>query len=148
MKTTTTTFIVLMAVMPGAAACSRPFNAVTFYEGTRFAMAVEYNPVSGQPANLSLGYKRRIATVVPPQQSAPPQSEADSNPSHSGESRSLVSPVDVGPRSEQVGGGLVIERSFASGMAARDLTRGDAAQKVKGLFAPATLPVLSPETEA
>jgi hypothetical protein len=141
--------IALLAALPGIAACSRPFNAATFYEGTRFAMAVEYNPVSGQPGNLTLGYKRRIATVVPPQQTAPQPTEGNPSPAHTGESLSLVSLFDVGPRTQTAGGGLVIMSSFASGMAARAMTESqDAPASIQNLFAATTLPLLPPDVEA
>jgi hypothetical protein len=122
----------------GAAACTP--NAATFYEGTRFAFVTEYNPASGEPLNLTLGYKRRIAAIVPPQN---PTKESDGV--HKGESLSLVSTFEVEPGAS-IGDGVTIRNVFASGMAARDLTKpGNARENVQSLFAKSSVPPLSPE---
>jgi hypothetical protein len=102
----------------------------------------EYNAVSGEPVNLTLGYKRRIAAVVPPQAPAGAQ-----NPLHKGESLSLVSTFEVEPGGTAgVGEGLVIRNVFASGGAAIELTKNsDAEDKVKALFLATSIPDLSDE---
>lgn len=118
-------------------------NSATFYEGTRVALVGEYNPASGQPVNLSFGFKRRIAAIVPPQHAAPPASEQNPSPIAGGEALSLVSLFDVGPVGA-LGDGVIIRSTFASGMAARDLTATSrAAQNIRGLFAKETLPLIS-----
>jgi hypothetical protein len=132
----------LLLAATGMTGCAT--NAATFYEGTRFALAGEYNPASGQPVNLSLGYKRRISAIVPPQEGAPAATTANPNPTHSGEALSLVSLFDVGPGGPNFGDGVIIKSTFASGMAARDLTNTpNAAANIQGLFAKETLPLLS-----
>ena len=70
-------------------------NAATFYEGTRFAFVIEFKPESSQPMNLSLGYKRRIAAVVPPQKPAPKTPAQNQDQIHEGDALSLVSTFDV-----------------------------------------------------
>lgn len=139
--------LALLLASAGLTACAT--NAATFYEGTRFALVGEYNPASGQPLNLSLGYKRRIAAVVPPQDAAPAATPENPNPLHAGEALSLVSLFDVGPAGPRFGDGVIIRSTFASGLAARELTASpNAAANVKGLFAKETLPLLSPEADA
>ena len=136
--------LVLLLLLAAAAMTGCATNAATFYEGTRFALAGEYNPASGQPVNLSLGYKRRIAAIVPPQVAAPPATEKDPHPIHKGEALSLVSLFDVGPGGANFGDGVIIRSTFASGMAARDLTNTPrAARNIRELFAKETLPLLS-----
>jgi hypothetical protein len=138
---------IVATALAGVAGCAT--NAATFYEGTRFAFAVEYNPASGQPGNLTLGYKRRIAAIVPPQARAGEATSADPSPIHKGEALSLVSLFDVGPGGPQVGSGIIIRSAFASGMAARDLTETPrASENNMGLFAGTTLPLLSPAAQA
>ena len=137
----------LLVASTSMAACS--INAATFYEGTRFAFVTEYNATSGQPVNLSLGYKRRIVAIVPPQDPAPPPTESKPSPTHKGEALSLVSMFDVGPGGPNVGDGISIRSTFASGMAARDWTEtADAAANIKNLFARETLPLLPPAADA
>ena len=124
--------VVLAAVLTG---CS--INAATFYEGTRLAFVTEYNPASGEPVNLTLGYKRRIAAVVPPQTPT-----TDPNRPHTGEALSLVSTFEVEPGA-RIGEGVIIRNVFASGMAAQALTKDDPEENVKALFAASSIPDLS-----
>jgi hypothetical protein len=124
--------VVLAGALTG---CSS--NAATFYEGTRFAFVTEYNPASGEPVNLTLGYKRRIAAVVPPQTST-----TDPNLPHKGETLSLVSTFEVEPGAV-IGDGVIIRNIFASGMAAQELTKDNAEENVTALFAASSLPDLS-----
>ena len=138
-KVTTFLRLLCLAVLPAIGMACSP-HAATFYEGTRFAFVVEYNAASGEPVNLTLGYKRRIAAVVPPQTPA-----KDQQSSHQGEALSLVSTFEVEPGGPGIGDGLVIRNIFASGNAANVLTSDDAKQKVDALFAATSIPDLSPD---
>lgn len=134
--------LLFLAGMPLTGCAS---NAATFYEGTRFAFVIEFKPESSQPMNLSLGYKRRIAAVVPPQKPAPKTPAQNQDPTHEGDALSLVSTFDV----EGAGiGGVTIKNTFASGLAANEMTSGsDAGTKLKALFAPATFTKVSEDVQ-
>lgn len=126
-------FLIVLGLL--TAGCGQ--NALLFYEGTKFGFAAEYKPDSSQPLSTSLGYKRRIAAVVPPQEAVTQEQQNDPNVLPRGEALSLVSVFKVtaeGP------GGVAITNHFASGMAARVMTKGpQAAQAIGALFAPATV---------
>lgn len=123
-------------------------NALFFHETTKFSFTAEYKPDSSQPLNSSLGYKRRIVAVVPPQE---PVSGADVDKPeavHKGEALSLVSTFDVEAKGIL---GATISNYFASGMAARTMTAGtdaQAAASIRSLFAPATLREVAAELQA
>jgi hypothetical protein len=130
-----TAVTVAAVVVSGAMLTACSPNAATFYEGTRLAFVTEYNAASGQPVNLTFGYKRRIVAIVPPQRRG-----ADENSPHKGEALSLISTFEVEPGGPQVGDGLVIRNVFASGGAAVELTRDDDAEdKVEALFSAASI---------
>ena len=94
-------------------------NALLFHETTKFSFSAEYKPDSSQPMSTSLGYKRRIAAIVPPKE---PVAEADRDKPeavHKGEALSLVSLFDVDGQGVL---GAKIRNYFASGMAAQKMT--------------------------
>jgi hypothetical protein len=139
------TFLFLAAAVTSGGCVT---NAATFYEGTRFALVTEYNPASGQPVSLSLGYKRRIAAIVPPQEGEEAPAGPGQGAGHKGEALSLVSTFDVEAGGAGIGDGLVIKNTFAAGMAARRLTESNAEQNVRALFAGTSVPILAPQALA
>lgn len=95
-------------------------KALYFHESTKVAFAADYNTSDTQPVATSFGYKRRILAVVPAQERVIPFGGTERNGTNTGEALSLVSKFNVrAGRSE----GVVITNNFASGMAARIMTR-------------------------
>ncbi len=95
-------------------------KALYFHESTKVAFAADYNTSDTQPLGTSFGYKRRIVAVVPAQERVIPFGGTERNGTNTGEALSLVSKFNVrSGRTE----GVVITNNFASGMAARIMTR-------------------------
>ncbi len=98
-------------------------NAIFFHESTKLGFTATYNTADSQPVSSHFGFKRRIVAVVPTQERV---SSTDGNRRHDtnkGESLSLVSKFYV--RAGDFNDGVVIRNNFATGEAARLLTRGD-----------------------
>jgi len=95
-------------------------RALFFHESTRVAFAADYNTSDTQPLATSFGYKRRIVAVVPAQERAVPVGGSERTATNRGEALSLVSKFNVRAGTSE---GIVITNNFASGMAARNLTR-------------------------
>ena len=107
-------------------------NALYFAETTKFALAIDLKPDASEPVNTTLGYKRRIAAIVPAKQVNPETGRPE------GEALSLVSKFDVYPKVP--GFGIVISHNFASGQAAVALTAADdetVGDRVAALMEPA-----------
>lgn len=102
----------------GLSACAP--RALYFHESTKVAFAADYNTSDTQPLATSFGFKRRIVAVVPSQEREIPEGGSERTGTNTGEALSLVSKfsVRVGARE-----GLAITNNFASGMAARIMTR-------------------------
>lgn len=95
-------------------------KALYFHESTKVAFAADYNSSDSQPLSSSFGYKRRIVAVVPAQKRNIPDGATERKATNSGEALSLVSKFNVRADSKD---GVVITNNFASGMAARIMTR-------------------------
>jgi hypothetical protein len=95
-------------------------RALYFHESTKVAFAADYNTSDSQPLSSSFGYKRRIVAVVPAQEREIPDGGTERNATNSGEALSLVSKFNVRSGAKE---GVVITNNFASGMAARAMTR-------------------------
>ena len=95
-------------------------KALYFHESTKVAFAADYNTSDTQPLATSLGYKRRIVAVVPAQERIIPDGGTERNATNTGEALSLVSKFNVRAGAKE---GVVITNNFASGMAARIMTR-------------------------
>ena len=111
-------FLLLTAIAIGLSACAP--KALYFHESTKVAFAADYNVSDTQPLATSLGYKRRIVAVVPAQERNIPDGGTERNGTNSGEALSLVSKFNVRAGAHE---GIVITNNFASGMAARIMTR-------------------------
>ena len=95
-------------------------RALYFHESTKVAFAADYNTSDTQPIATSFGFKRRIVAVVPSQEREIPEGGSERTGTNTGEALSIVSKfsVRVGARE-----GVAITNNFASGMAARLMTR-------------------------
>jgi hypothetical protein len=102
----------------GLSACAP--KALYFHESTKVAFAADYNTSDSQPLATSFGYKRRIIAVVPSQERQIPEGGSERNGTNTGEALSLVSKFNVRAGTSE---GVVITNNFASGMAARIMTR-------------------------
>jgi hypothetical protein len=112
-----------LSFLPIAAALSLSAcapRALFFHESTKVAFAADYNTSDTQPLATSFGYKRRIVAVVPGQERNIPGGGSERNGTNSGEALSLVSKFNVRAGTRE---GVVITNNFASGMAARNMTR-------------------------
>lgn len=116
-------------------------KALYFHESTKVAFAADYNTSDSQPLSSSFGYKRRIVAVVPAQEREIPDGGTERNGTNSGEALSLVSKFNVRSGAQE---GVVITNNFASGMAARILTRSPgSADSLNVLMHSAPIPVSS-----
>ncbi len=106
------------AAVLGLSACAP--KALYFHESTKVAFSADYNSSDTQPLATSLGYKRRIVAVVPAQERVIPNGGSEKNGTNEGEALSLVSKFNVRASGRD---GIVITNNFASGMAARTMTR-------------------------
>ena len=97
-------------------------QAIFFHESTKVGASAAYNLADSQPIGSHFGFKRRIAAVVPGQERVLGPDGREQNAGNKGEALSLVSKfyVRVGSLNE----GMVIRNNFATGEAARELTRG------------------------
>lgn len=128
-------------------------NAIMFHETAKFGFNTQYQPDSSQPVNVTLGFKRRIAAVVPSRdveqkdtyevvKIVDPATQQEMHVFRpKGEALSMVSRFDVVAKPNE---GVAITNYFATGLAARVLTGAGtdevAAKGVKALLAaPATL---------
>ena len=111
-------FLLPLAIALGLGACAP--KALYFHESTKIAFAADYNTSDTQPLSTSFGYKRRILAVVPAQERNIPDGGTERNGTNSGEALSLVSKFNVRAGANE---GVVITNNFASGMAARIMTR-------------------------
>lgn len=109
--------LLLLAAL-GLGACAP--RALYFHETTKVAFAADYNVSDSQPLATSFGYKRRIVAVVPSQERDIPEGGSERNGTNRGEALSLVSKFNVRAGTSE---GIVITNNFASGMAARIVTR-------------------------
>jgi hypothetical protein len=107
------------ALLFGLAACAP--NAIFFHESTKVGFSAVYNTADSQPVSSHFGFKRRIVAVVPSQERVLSADKKESNATNAGEALSLVSKFYVSVGSKD---GVAIRNNFASGEAARRLTRG------------------------
>lgn len=118
-------------------------RALFFHESTKVAFAADYNTSDTQPLATSFGYKRRIVAVVPAQERDVPEGGSERTATNRGEALSLVSKFNVRVGTSE---GIVITNNFASGMAARNMTRSvGAPEAVSVLMHSAAISVV-PET--
>lgn len=114
-------------------------RALYFHESTKVAFAADYNTSDSQPLSSSFGYKRRIVAVVPAQEREIPEGGTERDGTNLGEALSLVSKFNVRSGAKE---GVVIINNFASGMAARTLTRSPgSADSLSVLMHTAPIPV-------
>lgn len=95
-------------------------QALYFHETTKVALAASYNTADSQPLSSTFGFKRRIVAVVPAQDRVSTDG-SERTATNEKEALSIVSKfhVRVGKFSE----GVVITNNFASGTAARVMTK-------------------------
>lgn len=110
----------LTALSAALSLCACAPKALYFHESTKVAFAADYNTSDTQPLATSFGYKRRIVAVVPAQERVIPVGGTERNGTNTGEALSLVSKFNVRASTSE---GIVITNNFASGMAARIMTR-------------------------
>lgn len=110
--------LLLLTTALGLNACAP--RALYFHESTKVAFAADYTTSDSQPLSTSFGYKRRIVAVVPSQERRIPQGGTERNATNAGEALSLVSKFNVRAGASD---GVAITNNFASGMAARLMTR-------------------------
>lgn len=110
--------ILSLAAVLGLSACAP--RALYFHETTKVGFAADYNTSDSQPLATSFGFKRRIVAVVPSQEREIAAGGTERTGTNSGEALSLVSKFSVRARARE---GIVISNNFASGMAARLMTR-------------------------
>ena len=111
-------FLLPLAAALSLTACAP--RALYFHESTKVAFAANYNTSDSQPVSTSFGYKRRIVAVVPAQEREIPAEGNERDGTNRGEALSLVSKFNV---RAGTGEGVTITNNFASGMAARLMTR-------------------------
>lgn len=111
----------LAAMLPALALAGCAPQALYFHETTKVAFAAQYNTADSQPLASSFGFKRRIVAVVPAQDRIPDAEGGERRATNEKEALSIVSKfhVRVGTFRE----GVVITNNFASGTAARVMTR-------------------------
>lgn len=115
----TTTSLLGGVLIFGLSACGP--NAIFFHETTKVGFSAVYNTADSQPVSSHFGFKRRIVAVVPSQERVLPADQKESNATNAGEALSLVSKFYVSVGSKD---GVSIRNNFATGEAARRLTRG------------------------
>jgi hypothetical protein len=110
----------LIAILPALALSACAPQALYFHETTKVAFAAHYNTADSQPLGSTFGFKRRIVAVVPAQDRVSTDGR-ERTATNEKEALSIVSKfhVRVGKFSE----GVVITNNFASGTAARVMTR-------------------------
>jgi hypothetical protein len=110
----------LLFLVPALALSACAPQALYFHETTKLAFAASYNTADSQPVSSTFGFKRRIVAVVPAQDRVSPDG-TERTATNEKEALSIVSKfhVRVGRFSE----GVVITNNFASGTAARVMTR-------------------------
>ncbi len=113
--------LLLLALALGAGGCAP--DAVFFHESTKLGMTATYNTADSQPLSSHFGYKRRIVAVVPAQERVPSPDGNRSRNTNKGEALSLISKFYV--RAGGLNEGTVIRNNFATGEAARLLTRSN-----------------------
>ena len=108
----------LLVAALALAACAP--QALYFHETTKVAFAATYNTADSQPLSSTFGFKRRIVAVVPAQDRVSLDG-SERTATNEKEALSIVSKfhVRVGTFDE----GVVITNNFASGTAARVMTR-------------------------
>jgi hypothetical protein len=111
-------FPISLAAVLGLASCAP--KALYFHESTKVAFAATYNTSDSQPLSTSFGFKRRIIAVVPAQKRHVAKGGTESTATNHGEALSIVSKFHV---STGTSDGISITNNFASGMAARAMTR-------------------------
>lgn len=118
-------------------------RALFFHESTKVAFAADYNTSDTQPIATSFGYKRRIVAVVPGQERIIPEGGSERTGTNSGEALSLVSKFNVRAGTSE---GVVITNNFASGMAARNMTRSAGSPAALNVLLHSAPIAISPET--
>lgn len=93
-------------------------HSLFFYEGTKIGLHAEFKPDASQPVNSSLGYKRRIVAVVPPQQI----SDSGGEKMAKGDALSMISLFSVDVENTRLGD-MTITNHFLCGGAARAATK-------------------------
>lgn len=139
-------YFIPLAIALCLSACAP--KALFFHESTKVAFAADYNVSDTQPLATSLGYKRRIVAVVPAQERNIPDGGTERNGTNSGEALSLVSKFNVRAGAQD---GMVITNNFASGMAARIMTRSAGSPEALNMLmhsAPISVSTTTGETNA
>lgn len=110
----------LLFLLPALALSACAPQALYFHETTKVAFAASYNTADSQPLSSTFGFKRRIVAVVPAQDRVSVDG-SERRATNEKEALSIVSKfhVRVGKFSE----GVVITNNFASGTAARVMTK-------------------------
>lgn len=110
----------LAALLPALVLTACAPQALFFHETTKVAFAAHYNTADSQPMGATFGFKRRIVAVVPAQERVLVDG-SERRATNEKEALSIVSKfhVRVGTFQE----GVVITNNFASGTAARIMTR-------------------------
>ena len=137
--------LLLLAAALSLTACAP--RALFFHESTKVAFAATYNTSDTQPLATSFGFKRRIVAVVPAQERVIPADGGGRHGTNRGEALSLVSKFNVRAGTNE---GVVITTSFASGMAARTMTRSGQADAAVGVLmhsAPIEVSTVTGETD-
>ena len=141
-KTVMIVRVASLTLLTGLTSCAP--QAIFFHESTKVGLSATYNISDSQPVSSHFGFKRRIAAVVPGQERVAAPSGKESDATNKGDALSLVSKfyVRVGSRDE----GIIIRNNFATGNAARVLTRSkkaaaavDALMQQQAVTAPATV---------
>jgi hypothetical protein len=110
----------LLPLAASLSLCACAPRALYFRESTQVGFAADYNTSDTQPLATSFGYKRRIVAVVPTQERDIPEGMSERSGTNTGEALSLVSKFNV---RAGTGEGVIITNNFASGMAARIMTK-------------------------
>lgn len=133
--------ILLLATALGLSACAP--RALYFHESTKVAFTADYNTSDTQPLATTFGYKRRIVAIVPAQVRNIPENGSERNGTNSGEALSLVSKFNVRAGTSE---GIFITNNFASGMAARNMTRSVGSPEALNVLMHGGRIEVSPET--
>jgi hypothetical protein len=102
-------------------------NTLYFHESAKLGFSAEIKPDMSEPVSTHIGFKRRVAAVIPPKNPAENDGEI-----HKGEALSLLSVFDVYAHWAK---GVVVQSNFASGKAAKKMAEGTNAGAIRSLLA-------------
>jgi hypothetical protein len=131
-------FLSALALVPIFSGC----NAIYFYETEKISLTLEARPDASAPVSGNLGYKQRIAAVVPP-------NDATSS-AKLGATTDAVSLLSSFYFNKDTGfsGAVTIETSLISGKAASSLQAGEATEAAKAMAVPALDETLDAASQA